>query len=127
MKIRLVSLLVVVLFAGVGSYCTPAPPNLSPQASIAFTNTRVQKALDLIRDTAQDANAQAPPLLSTATTRKVTLFHESAIKIIHTAGTGWQSTVRTSLDELLKDVPPAEVQLLTPYVALAKTIIAEVK
>jgi len=104
--------------------CTHAPPNLSPVGVTAFNNNRIQHGFDLIRDTAQDANAQTPPLISTATTRKVTVWHESAIKLLHE--TGGLNRLTLGLDELLKDVPPTESQLLLPYVTLAKTIIAEV-
>jgi hypothetical protein len=108
------------------SGCAPPPPNLTPAANQAFYKTRAEKALDVIRDTAQDGNATVPPIVSTATARKITTWHESALKIMHDAGAGWQAAVKTSLDELLKDVTPAEQQLLTPYVALAKTILQEV-
>lgn len=106
--------------------CVQAPPNLTPQATQAFYKTRAQKALDVIRDTAQDGNAAVPPVVSTATARTITVWHESALKILHDAGAGWQAAVQTSLTELLKDATPEERQLLTPYVTLAKTILAEV-
>lgn len=106
--------------------CASAPPNLSSAGVSAFNNTRVQKALDLLRDTVQDANAQTPPLISTATARTVTQWHRSAITIIHATGQGWQTTVRTSLDELLANLPANERALVAPYAALATTIINEV-
>jgi hypothetical protein len=106
--------------------CASAPASLSPAGVSAFNNTRVIKGLDLIRDTAVDAHAQIPPLLSTDTTRKVVTFHASAITIVHATGHGWAPIVLAGLDALVKDVPPGEKQLLAPYVALAKTIIAEV-
>lgn len=107
--------------------CAVPPPNLSPAAVTAFQNTRVIKGLDILRDTAVDANAQVPPQLSTATTRKVVQYHESALKIIHAAGSGWQAAVLVGLDELVKDAPPAERSLLAPYVALVHTILAGVQ
>lgn len=126
-RVALVVMLAAVVLSGSGfSGCAPPPPNLSPAANQAFYKTRAQKALDVIRDTAQDANATTPPIVSTATARKITIWHESAIKIMHDSGAGWQPAVQTGLDELLKDVTPAEKQLLTPYVALAKTILQEV-
>jgi hypothetical protein len=101
------------------------PPNLTPEAVVAFHNTRVIKGLDLIRDTAIAANAQNPPLVSTATTRKVVLFHRSALDTIY-AGPGWQPKVLTALDETVRDLPSAESRLVAPYVVLVKTIIQEV-
>lgn len=108
------------------SGCAPPPPNLTPAANQAFYKTRVQKALDVIRDTAQDGNATTPPIVSTDTARKVTQWHESALKVMHDSGAGWQTMVATGLDELLKDVSRSERQLLTPYAALAKTIVQEI-
>src|ERR1700690_709747 len=81
------SLLVLCVLIG-SSACAPPPPNLTPQAAQAFQNTRVIKGLDVLRDFAIDANAATPPVLSTAVTRKVVLFHESALKIINAAGSG---------------------------------------
>ena len=119
----------VVLFACAllaASACAPPPPNLSPQAVSAFNNLRVQKALDIIRDTARDAAAQTPPVIPQATANRVNDWHEAAIKVIHAAGSGWQAAVSTSLDELQKNLPAADAKLLAPYIALAQSIIVGV-
>lgn len=126
-RLALIIVLAVAVLAGSGfSGCAPPPPNLSPAASAAFTNQRVQKALDIIRDTARDAAAQTPPVIPQATANKVNDWHEAAIKVIHATGSGWQPTVTTSLDELLKNLTPPEQALIGPYVTLAKTLIAQV-
>src|SRR5438874_13272896 len=78
----------------VASCSNNPPPNLSPQARAAWYGTRAIKGLDLLRDTALDANAQMPPLVSTATTRKIVRYHESAITAIHATPMGWVSTVQ---------------------------------
>lgn len=108
------------------SACASAPPNLTPHATQAFYNTRVENVLNLLRETAVSAHAQTPPMLSTPIFRRVVLYHESSIKIMHAAGSGWQPAVLAGLDELPKDVTPAEKQLLAPYLALAKTILQEI-
>lgn len=118
-----VSCILAMLFLGTVGCAQNPPPTLTPAASIAFNNLRIQNVLDQIRDIAQAANAATPPVLSTATTRKVTVWHNSTIKVIHAAGPGWYQAVLLSLDELTKDLPPADVQLLTPYVEFAKGII----
>jgi hypothetical protein len=51
----------IVIAAIISSACiTPntPPPTLSPAAQLAYHSHQVQKVLDLIRDTAVDANAQ---------------------------------------------------------------------
>jgi hypothetical protein len=106
--------------------CAKHPPALTPVGVAAFQRTEVQKNLDLLRDIAQAANAQTPPLISTATTRKVTTYHLSAIRIIHDSAAGWQAAVTTGLDEVLKDVPATERAVLAPYVTLIKAVLTEV-
>ncbi len=105
--------------------CQHAPLTLSPAATIQFNDTRVQKALDLIRDTAIDANAQTPPLLSVNATRIVVTFHKSASQTIHASQNGWKAAVLQQLDDLQKNAGllTADVQRLAPYIALAKTLI----
>jgi len=102
------------------------PPNLTPAANKAWYAAKAQKALDEIRDIVQDGNATAPPVFSTTTTRRVTVWHESAITVLHAAGAGWQTAVTTSLDQLLLNVSPSEKATLAPYVALAKTVLQQV-
>ncbi len=114
----------IVAFTLVG--CTPPPPTVSPQAKIAFTGTRVIKALDLIRDFAVDANAQNPPVISTATTRKVVVYHRSSITLVHDIPSGWKVTLTDGLNELLKDLPSGESQKLSPYVDLIRAVLVEV-
>lgn len=103
--------------------CASAPPNLSPAARVAYGNTRVLKALDLVRDAAIDGNAKG--VFSEAATRKVVTAHRSAIVVMNAAPDGWQSAVKAALDELLRDktLLPSEVQLIAPYVPLVKSLI----
>ena len=98
------------------SSCAPAPPNLTPAASFAWKQHEIQKDLDIIRDLAIDANAQQPPILSTETTRKIVLWHEMAIQLVHDAPLGWKATLLTSLGQLSKALTPAEYQVIAPYV-----------
>jgi len=114
--------ILTVLWAG----CAPPPPNLTPEATQAFKATRVIKALDILRDAAIDANAQTPPLMPEATTRRVVLYHQSSVKIIQATADGWVPTVLAGLTELEANLAPPEKALLGPYIALAKTIIQEV-
>lgn len=115
----------LVLMLTLVSACVPPPVTLSPVGAADFNKTRVIKSLDVLRDIAVDANALVPPLIQTATTRKVVVFHRSALVLID-AGPGWKSKVLTALDEVTKDLPPPEVRLIAPYVQLSKILIAEV-
>lgn len=131
------SLLVTLLLTG----CAPTPKPLGPEATIAFHATRVVQILDVVRDAAIAANDMTPPLISTDSTRRVVLFHKSAVSIIQVAPTGWKPTVKAGLWELtchpgaapaspappcVPQLAPAEVARLTPYVGLALVIIDEV-
>lgn len=122
MKTILVAVLGLSLLGG----CAKAPPDLTPDASAAFKGTQAVRALDLIRDTAIAANEQVPPLMSTDDTRKVVRYHQSAVKVIQAAPSGWKSTVEAGLDELLKNLSPPDRSRLGPYVTLLKSILQEV-
>ncbi len=116
----------VLTFALVFYGCATAPPNLTPQASVAFKKHEIQKDLDLIRDTAIDANAQTPMLISTDDTRQIVQWYLSAITIIHDT-TNWQTAIQTSLAELQTHLAPPTVAQLKPYIALVLTVIKEFK
>ena len=106
--------------------CAKAPPELSPVGTQAFHKTRVIKALDLLRDVAIDGEAQSPKVFSTADTRKVVLYHQSALRIIQATDSGWQAAVGTSLDEVVMRLDPAAQPKVAPYVLLVKTLLAEI-
>lgn len=115
----------LVLMLTLVSACVPPPVSLSPVGAADFNKTRVIKSLDVLRDIAVDADALVPPLISKATTRKFVVFHQSAVTLID-AGPGWKDKVLVALKEVVKDLPPAEARLITPYVELSKILIAEV-
>ena len=107
--------------------CAKTPPALSPEASVAFKATQVVRALDILRDTAIAAHAQTPPLMPEATTRQVVLYHQSTVKVIQAAPSGWRAVSETGLAELAGHLSPSDKALLAPYLALVKAVIAEVK
>lgn len=119
-------LVALTITLGCAESCAKAPPNLTPEATAAFNGLQAVRALDLLRDTAIAANAQVPPLIDEATTRKIVLYHQSAVKIVQASPGGWKPAVQTGLDELLKDLSPSSKQTLAPYVALLKSILNEV-
>lgn len=106
---------------------TKPPLNLSPQAREAWYATRVIQALDVLRDTAIDANAQTPPLVSTTTTRKIVVYHKSAITFIHEIPNGWKASVVAGITEVEDNLSLKEYQLLKPYTELVKAALAEVQ
>jgi molybdopterin biosynthesis enzyme MoaB len=118
------SLLLVVLLATGG--CVTAPPNLTPQATAAFYENRVRGALDQVRDVAQAAAAQTPPLVSQRTANDITRWHRAAIVSMHAATANWQAGVLTSLEELIATLPQRDAALVRPYVALARTVLMEI-
>lgn len=120
-------LLVLALGAVPSTGCAKAPPTLSPAGAAAFNALRVGHALDLVRDTANDAAHQTPPLLTRASLLKVVAWHESAVKTIVAVPGGWKPTVLAGLDQLKADLSPDEWQRLALYVSLAKTVITEVQ
>lgn len=121
MRTRVFTLLLIVLAVS----CAKVPPSLTPAGVAAFQGTQAIKALDLLRDAAIDANALTPPLISTDTTRRVVLYHKSAITIIHSTPAGWRSTVQTGLTELRQSLQGSELEQLVPYLRLAQALIEE--
>lgn len=105
--------------------CASAPPNLSPQATTAWHQHEIQKDLDLIRDVAQEANAQVPPILSTAATRAITLWHRTAITLVHDQPSGWQQQVQDGLTALQTNLSAPDYARIARYVALAKAVLQE--
>lgn len=124
---RAVTVLAAMLTAVALFGCSHAPPSLSPAGAAAFQATRVVKALDVLRDFAIDAEAQNPKLLSTANTRLVVTFHESALKTIAAVPGGWRPTVTAGLAQLQHDLPAAEWARVAPYVNLVKALIAGIQ
>lgn len=103
--------------------CASAPPSLSPTGALAFNMTRVVQALDMVRDAAIAANAQTPPRLSTASTRRVVLWHQATVTILAQLPSGWKATVLAGLTQLSADVPAADAAQLAPYLALVKALV----
>lgn len=109
--------------------CGHAPPNLSPSGASAFHKAQVLHVLDLVRDTAIDGNKlgdSGHPVISTTTTRRVVTWHQSALNVMSAAGTGWQAAIESGLNEVVKDLPAAEGQVLAPYVVMVNTVLSEV-
>ena len=103
--------------------CAPAPSGLSTAGLQAWHQHEVQKDLDIVRDLAVEANMQTPPILSTETTRKIVLFHKTAITLIHDAPSGWKALVLTSMDALKQDLTVAEYAVIAPYLAVARSVV----
>lgn len=78
------------------------------------------KYLDIIRDTAQDA--EATKILSLETATKVTRWHKALVLTINQTPNGWQAVALTGLDELQKALSPDERVLLDPYISSARII-----
>ena len=103
------------------------PPIASPQAITAYQNTQMVHALDVLRDAAIAANAQTPPLLATADTRKIVMYHQSALRIIDSRVNGWRDALSAGVEDVIKQLPAQQKQLLSPYVTLLQSLIKEAK
>ena len=107
--------------------CRHLPPNLTPAATKAWYGTQAIKTADVVMEIANDAHNTVPPLLSAADALKVVNWHQSALSIIHEGATGWDHLVTSSLNELMRDLPPSARDVLAPYAALIKNILNEVQ
>lgn len=116
--------LIVLLAGGVTLGCAKAPPTLSPPGVAAFNALRVGHAVDIVRDTATDAEVQK--LISTADTRLIVDWHSAVVKTIAAVPGGWKATVLAAIDQLKTDILPAAWQRIAIYIDLLKAIIKEV-
>jgi len=117
----------VIVALVVSAACASAPPTLSPVGLRAFTQTRVVKGLDAFRDVAIAAADQQPPLVSRAVTNTIVDYHQATLQTMTALGSSWATVARTGLDAVTATLTPAEQAVLAPYVALVKTLLAEVQ
>lgn len=112
----------LLLVCGLSAGCATAPampPNLTPQAQVAWQNMTIEKDLDLARDIVHDGNAQG--VFSDDTTRTITLWHKAAILALHTRGEGWLAQLvdgTKALTAVNSTIPPGQRALLKPYLDL---------
>lgn len=127
MKQQLLSVMAALTLAVSLGACAhnPAPAN-SPDVQAAAQATRVIAILDVLNDAAVSMNAQTPKLLSDAATSKVVSIHQSLVQVIGASPTGWKATVQAALDELPKDLTPADYQKVAPYVVVAEAALSVV-
>ena len=118
--------LLIVAFVFTGACAGTPPPALTPIATAQFSATQVIKDIDVVRDFAIAANAQTPPLITTAGTRIIVSFHESVVAIINASPAGWKATVIAALGQLKSNLSATDWAIVSPYVALLQTVIAGV-
>lgn len=94
--------------------------NLTTPGTKALQAKEGIKYLNIIRDTAQDA--EATKILSLATAEKVTRWHRALSLTIDQTPAGWQAVALKGLDELDTVLSPAERAVLGPYIASARII-----
>jgi hypothetical protein len=116
------TLLLLLTLAACGS--NPAPQtdptrNLSATGHAAYDSMRIMKALDAVRDVANEAEKNK--LISAANALKVIDYHKQVVKLMDVAPSGWRATAVTGLDQLQKDLTPAEWSQVAPFAAALKT------
>lgn len=105
--------------------CAKAPPNITPQAVIAFHGSQVIHVLDEIRDAADKAHHTTPPLIDARTQLKIVGWHQDAITIVRATPNGWKATVLDGLVTLKANLSAHDWQVIAPYVALAEILLKE--
>lgn len=118
-RLKVVLVLVAALVLSVR--CAPPPPNLTPQATVAFQNTEALKTLDLIRDLAQDGAHSG--LWSRTEALAVTNWHTAAIHILDARTANWQTQIISGLDAVVTQLSPSTRNTLMPYLTLLRTVL----
>lgn len=135
----LVLVLAVTMGAGLLAGCVKAPPDLDPQAAVAFEAARVVKGLDVVRDGA--IAAEDMDLLTRNDAREVVLWHKAVVQVIQVSPQGWRPIVKQSAYVATCDarlapapdpscvprLPQAALRQLEPYFGLVVLIILEVQ
>lgn len=104
--------------------CTKKAPTTSPDVLSASQAQHAIAVLDVLRDAAVSMNAQTPKLLSDSATAKVVDIHESLVKVIAAAPSGWKATVQAALDELPKALAASDYAKIQPYVIVAEAALS---
>lgn len=122
MRTWIVSTLLIAALALTG--CGKRQPNLSPDATKAYTRSQIVNAIDDVRDTATSFHDfEQRPFEDVALTRRVVQAHQSALVVIEQRGKDWQVQAKNIFVELLKNLTPAAADKLRPYLALSAVLI----
>jgi hypothetical protein len=116
---------VLVLALTASGCASTIPTSLSATGVVAFQETRLVKAADILRDFAIDGNAQMPPVVDTATTKKIVEWHKAALLAIQGGQAGWQQAILASLTAIVAALPDRVHQTLDPYVSLITATVRE--
>lgn len=90
----------------------------------ALHAVEVVKALDVIRDTAVDA--EAAKIVPAVTATLVVKAHKSIIAVIRAGQAGWKASVLESLAQLKRDLPAKDAVQFVPYIDAATGLIKAV-
>lgn len=119
---RVCSIIIIVYIAFSSTACAPhtTAPVLTPVAQKVFNASEVQHVLDLVRDIAQDANANDNTIVTDSVALAITNWHEAAVTALYacTTGTCAQGSL-TALTLIAQTLTPAQHAALDPYVTLA--------
>jgi len=120
---KLIGALALVVCCG----CATNPPtatdptrNLSAAGHAAYDATKVVKALDVLRDVA--AEGEKNKAISAASALKIVAYHKQVVQTIDALPSGWKDVAIKGLDQLQKDLSPAEAAQIAPFVTLLKTL-----
>lgn len=104
--------------------CASAPASVTtPQGQFAYKADQFVSAVGIFQDAAIQANAQTPPLISTADTRLIVTFCVASAKSAQAATTGWQATVLSSIASLKAALSPAAQTKYGTYLTLISTLV----
>jgi hypothetical protein len=69
------------------------PPNLSPDAQMAWEAGRAVHALDVAREATFALGAGSAPSVTMHDTREVVLWHQASVEVLSSSPKGWRATV----------------------------------
>lgn len=92
-------------------------------ASSAFQQSRVEKAVNFLRDNTVEASHVTPNQVSAQVASYVIHWHRGVVIIVNAGAEGWEKVVETQLETLVTDLGPNYEKLFHAEIEYIKNLL----
>lgn len=89
----------------------------------AFQQSRVERAINFLRDDIVDASHTTPPLIPPQVVSYTLNWHRIAIETVNTAQVGWEKIIIKQLDSFISDLGPSYKEIVQPDIDFIKVFL----
>lgn len=89
----------------------------------AFQQSRVERAINLLRDDVVDASHVIPPLVTPQVVSFTLNWHRVAVQTVNAAQIGWEKVITAQLNSFQSDLGSSYKELFQPDVDFIKSLI----